>query len=62
MVVSLPPALLLWVVIHPFVGFWRRVGPAGETYNRKRHRCERHARRLGTLHVNDPLSAFLDST
>ncbi len=29
MVVSLPPALLLWVVIHPFVGFWRRVGPVG---------------------------------
>jgi protein-S-isoprenylcysteine O-methyltransferase Ste14 len=29
MVVSLPPALLLWLVIHPFVRFWRRVGPAG---------------------------------
>ncbi len=29
MVVSLPPALLLWVVIHPLVGFWRRVGLAG---------------------------------
>ncbi len=29
MTVSLPPALLLWVVIHPLVGFWRRVGPAG---------------------------------
>lgn len=29
MVVSLPPALLLWLVIHPFVGFWRRVGPFG---------------------------------
>jgi protein-S-isoprenylcysteine O-methyltransferase Ste14 len=29
MVVSLPPALLLWLVIHPFVGFWRRVGPVG---------------------------------
>lgn len=28
MVVSLPPALLLWLVIHPFVHFWRRVGPA----------------------------------
>ncbi|MDJ0852688.1 MAG: isoprenylcysteine carboxylmethyltransferase family protein [Myxococcota bacterium] len=29
MVVSLPPALLLWVVIHPLIGFWRRVGPVG---------------------------------
>jgi len=29
MVVSLPPALLLWLVIHPLVGFWRRVGPVG---------------------------------
>lgn len=29
MVVSLPPALLLWLVVHPLVGFWRRVGPAG---------------------------------
>ncbi len=28
-VVSLPPALLLWLVIHPWVGFWRRVGPVG---------------------------------
>jgi protein-S-isoprenylcysteine O-methyltransferase Ste14 len=23
----LPPALLWWFLIHPFVGFWRRVGP-----------------------------------
>ncbi len=29
MVVTLPPALGLWVVIHPLVGFWRRVGPVG---------------------------------
>ncbi len=25
--VSLPPGLFLWFVIHPFVGFWRRFGP-----------------------------------
>jgi hypothetical protein len=25
--VSLPPGMLLWFVIHPFVGFWRRFGP-----------------------------------
>ena len=23
---SLPPAILLWYVIHPFVRFWRRLG------------------------------------
>ena len=22
----LPPALLWWFLIHPFVGFWRRIG------------------------------------
>lgn len=27
LVVVLPPLLLLWLLIHPFVGFWRRVGP-----------------------------------
>lgn len=26
-VVSWPPALLFWFIIHPFVTFWRRVGP-----------------------------------
>ena len=26
LVISLPPALAWWFVIHPFVGFWRRVG------------------------------------
>jgi protein-S-isoprenylcysteine O-methyltransferase Ste14 len=26
LVVSLPPALLWWFFVHPFVGFWRRVG------------------------------------
>ena len=26
-VVTWPPALLFWFVIHPFVDFWRRVGP-----------------------------------
>lgn len=24
-----PPGILLWLVIHPFVGFWRKVGPFG---------------------------------
>ena len=24
---SYPPAILLWVAIHPFVSFWRRLGP-----------------------------------
>jgi protein-S-isoprenylcysteine O-methyltransferase Ste14 len=28
MVVSLPPALLLWFFIHPAAAFWRRFGPA----------------------------------
>lgn len=27
-VISIPPALGYWFVVHPFVGFWRRVGPA----------------------------------
>ncbi|MGW8272650.1 MAG: methyltransferase family protein [Thermodesulfovibrionales bacterium] len=27
MVVGLSPLLLFWVMVHPFVGFWRRVGP-----------------------------------
>ncbi len=26
LVISLPPAILWWIVIHPLVGFWRRVG------------------------------------
>ena len=29
--VSLPPGLLLWFVIHPMAGFWRKLG-AGWTY------------------------------
>ncbi len=28
LLVSLPPGVLLWLVIHPFVGLWRRFGPA----------------------------------
>ena len=24
--VALPPAIVYWLVVHPFVGFWRRVG------------------------------------
>jgi protein-S-isoprenylcysteine O-methyltransferase Ste14 len=28
LVVSLPPLLLVWVLIHPFISFWRRLGPA----------------------------------
>jgi protein-S-isoprenylcysteine O-methyltransferase Ste14 len=27
LVMSLPPAILLWYAIHPFVRFWRRLGP-----------------------------------
>jgi protein-S-isoprenylcysteine O-methyltransferase Ste14 len=26
LVISLPPAIIYWFIIHPFVGFWRRVG------------------------------------
>ncbi|MFC1662228.1 methyltransferase [Gemmatimonadota bacterium] len=26
-VMSMPPAVLLWFLIHPFGGFWRRLGP-----------------------------------
>lgn len=28
-VTFLPPGLLWWFVVHPFVAFWRRVGPRG---------------------------------
>ncbi|MGA9754118.1 MAG: isoprenylcysteine carboxylmethyltransferase family protein [Desulfobaccales bacterium] len=28
LVVTLPPTLLHWLVIHPFIHFWRRLGPA----------------------------------
>ena len=28
LVVILPPALLFWLIVHPFIGFWRRLGPA----------------------------------
>jgi len=27
LIVGLPPAVLYWLIVHPFVGFWRRVGP-----------------------------------
>jgi len=27
LVVGVPPAILFWFLIHPFVGFWRGVGP-----------------------------------
>ena len=27
LVITLPPAILWWYVIHPFVGFWRKIGP-----------------------------------
>jgi protein-S-isoprenylcysteine O-methyltransferase Ste14 len=27
LLVATPPGVLLWFVIHPFVGFWRRLGP-----------------------------------
>ncbi len=26
LVISLPPAIVWWYVIHPFVGFWRKIG------------------------------------
>lgn len=26
LVVSLPPGIVWWIVVHPFVGFWRRLG------------------------------------
>lgn len=26
MVISLPPAILYWFIVHPFIGFWRRMG------------------------------------
>ena len=27
-VVTVVPALLFWLLVHPFIGFWRKVGPA----------------------------------
>lgn len=27
LVIPLPPAVLFWYVVHPFVAFWRRLGP-----------------------------------
>lgn len=27
LVISLPPALLMWFYVHPFVAFWRKLGP-----------------------------------
>jgi len=27
LIVGVPPAVLFWLIIHPFVGFWRRRGP-----------------------------------
>jgi len=26
-VVSVPAAVVLWLIVHPFIGFWRRLGP-----------------------------------
>ena len=28
LVISLPPGLLVWFYVHPFVSFWRKLGPA----------------------------------
>jgi len=28
LIVGVPPAILFWLLIHPLVDFWRRVGPA----------------------------------
>ena len=27
LVATIPPAIIWWYIIHPFVGFWRRLGP-----------------------------------
>lgn len=27
LVIGLPPAMAYWFIVHPFVGFWRRMGP-----------------------------------
>lgn len=27
LIVGLPPAIVFWILIHPLVGFWRRIGP-----------------------------------
>lgn len=27
LVVSLPPAVVWWFIVHPLIGFWRRLGP-----------------------------------
>ena len=27
LIVGIPPAVLYWLLVHPFVGFWRRLGP-----------------------------------
>jgi protein-S-isoprenylcysteine O-methyltransferase Ste14 len=27
LIVGVPPAIIFWLLIHPFVGFWRRIGP-----------------------------------
>ena len=27
--ITLPPAIAYWLIVHPFIGFWRRVGMRG---------------------------------
>jgi protein-S-isoprenylcysteine O-methyltransferase Ste14 len=27
LVIALPPAVTYWFIVHPFIGFWRRMGP-----------------------------------
>jgi protein-S-isoprenylcysteine O-methyltransferase Ste14 len=27
MIATIPPAVIWWYIVHPFVGFWRRLGP-----------------------------------
>lgn len=29
LVITLPPAIAYWLIVHPFIGFWRRVGTRG---------------------------------
>lgn len=32
LIVGIPPAVVYWLLIHPFVGFWRRIGPRGTVF------------------------------
>jgi protein-S-isoprenylcysteine O-methyltransferase Ste14 len=32
MAMALPPSILYWFIVHPFIGFWRRVGARGSLW------------------------------